>query len=295
MEGRALIVGCRSDLCDLFLPFTSWCHSADIVINTALFQCCLLNVKTTKSNYSVTAEGNFTSSLVVFWATLRRSSWAGALLPSRSQWLENNTIDTFWWCVQMPTAYLITVGLAMTGPFLTAFAKRKQLRLGERVGEGGVDVIVIESDYPIISSNLLTESLSLSPSVYRASCFSSLSGFCLWWWLNLSFVSLLSLFFFFSPHFPCRSTCTSALVRKFSSCPWLTAVAISLSQTVYLPETPTAPGTARVGRVSASTSTAGETILMYMLHTFTPHIEKLPILVLEKSLTHVLQSGFCSP
>lgn len=70
---------------------------------------------------------------------------------------------------------------------------------------------------------------------------------------------LPSSLFFFSFCFLCRSTFTSALAPRFSSCPWPTAAAISLSQTVCSPGTPTALGTARVGHVSASTSTAGET------------------------------------
>ncbi|MEQ2164233.1 hypothetical protein GOODEAATRI_004464, partial [Goodea atripinnis] len=50
-------------------------------------------------------------------------------------------------------------------------------------------------------------------------------------------------------------TCTSDLVLRFSSCPWPTAAAISLSQTVCSPGTPTALGTTRAGPASASTST----------------------------------------
>lgn len=62
---------------------------------------------------------------------------------------------------QKPTAYLINAGLATTRHFITAFAKRAQPRLDwKRVR--GVNVIVIESDYPIISSN---PELSHSPSI----------------------------------------------------------------------------------------------------------------------------------
>lgn len=122
--------------------------------------------------------------------------------------------------------------------------KATQIGLDEGSGEGVV-VIVIESDYPIIFSSPLTESLSLCLS----SCFSSVSS-CSFMLPSSSSSSLCSL---------CRSTCTSAPGQRFSSCPWPTAAAISLSQTVCSPGTPTAPGTARVGLASVLTSTAGET------------------------------------
>lgn len=104
----------------------------------------------------------------------------------------------------------------------------------------------------IIPLSLLALFPSPSPSVYRPV-------------LHPSLVSVSSPPFMLASHpsssslcSPCRSTCTSAPGQRFSSCPWPTAAAISLSQTVCSPGTPTAPGTARVGRASVLTSTAGE-------------------------------------
>lgn len=86
--------------------------------------------------------------------------------------------------------------------------------------------------------------LSLSPpSLFFPSCLS----------LNPPLSLPLSL-----SEYVCRSTCTLAHVQKCSSFPWLTAAAISRSQTAFCPGTPTVPGTVRVAPVSASTSTAGE-------------------------------------
>lgn len=142
----------------------------------------------------------------------------------------------------MPAASLVNAGSAGSRRF-----SRAQIGLDEG-SEEGLLVVVIESDYPIIFSSPLAESLSLCLS----SCFSSVSCLRL-----LSF--LRASLFFSSICPPCRSTSTSAPARRFSSCPWPTAAAISLSQTVCWPGTPTAPGTARVGPASALTSTAGET------------------------------------
>lgn len=106
------------------------------------------------------------------------------LTPAVSPWFyDGMSVDRcgFDWAfpAQKPTAYLINAGLASTRHFITAFAKRAQPRL-DWEGVGGVNVIVIESDYPIISSKPPELSHSLSLSVYLSSCFSSLSGFCLW-------------------------------------------------------------------------------------------------------------------
>ena len=86
--------------------------------------------------------------------------------------------------------------------------------------------------------------------------------------LPYSHLSLLPPFLPPSPHpssfsylpslSPCRSICILARAPQFSSCPWPTAAATTLSQTACYPGTRTAPGTARDGPASATTSTAGE-------------------------------------
>lgn len=93
-------------------------------------------------------------------------SWAGVLVLTGSPWLQSDTdairgsFDGVFTSLK-PTAYLINAGLATTRHFRTTFAKRTQPRL-DWARVGGVNVIVIESDYPIISSN---PKLSHSPSL----------------------------------------------------------------------------------------------------------------------------------
>lgn len=99
-----------------------------------------------------------------------------------------------------PTAYLINAGLAATRHFITAFAKRAQPRLDwtRVVGE---NVIVIESDYPIISSN---PKLSHSPPlfIFLLVFHLSRSGFCLCLMAGPVLCLPHYLFFYFSLCFP---------------------------------------------------------------------------------------------
>lgn len=148
---------CFLNLLSLFVvsSFAHW-YPVEAVLLCLVMICCLMNLKVSSQITVITilhhsGELNPWPFCFLGFSELSSEPVCCRLLCPRSSTAARPSIDG------LPTgrslklrAYLINAGLAAIRHFITAFCEKSANQIGFG---GGVNVIVIESDYPIISSN----------------------------------------------------------------------------------------------------------------------------------------------